>query len=134
MERLTGLFGGSVWLQRTADALAPLFPDCVGMAACMVLGRVVQVYDRTFASTANFARGTVVHELAHVIDAQSGQSLSARMPLISDLTEYARVAGGVEYFAEAVVDWVYGLRYKPADTRRRVLDPLQVGYLEFELR
>jgi hypothetical protein len=104
----------------------------------MVLGRVVQVYDRTFASTANFARGTVVHELAHVMDFHSRSDFGTRFPGVGTLTRYANesLQSGQrgEYFAEGVTIWVYGRRYKPDDPQRSDLNAVQTEFLMYELR
>ena len=74
----------------------------------------VTVFDGTFSGGDDDARGTAVHELAHVIDfnATNGNGwLSANVPVVNpqayNVGPYGRNNGPIEYFAETVAMWVY---------------------------
>lgn len=95
---------------------------CSTMGAC-TFGVLIQFYDALFSHDADYVRGTAVHELAHVIDfwgritvsGASGRTNtlppSFLFPQGPHITDYA-MTGRLEYWAEAVADWVYGERYK----------------------
>ena len=95
---------------------------CSTMSAC-TFGVLIQFYDGLFDQNADYIRGTAVHELAHVIDfwgrvtvpGASGRTNtlfpSFLFPQGTHITDYA-MTGRLEYWAEAVTDWVYGERYK----------------------
>lgn len=129
------------------------------VAACANgLSRTIYFYDGMFSSTDLFAKGTVVHELAHMIDftnmgfyghVPDGLAFSMSYAFPGNkpsglanldeadwaafpgnrITEYGNESSKAEYFAEAVALWVYP-GYKIDDKQRGVLLTGQIAYLE----
>jgi len=118
-SRLNELLGPiSVLIQRQTAGVG----HCAGKAGC-TYGSLIQFYDILFSQDADYIRGTAVHELAHVIDVWGRITVpgsggrtntlppSFLFPQGTHITDYA-MTGRLEYWAEAVADWVYEERYK----------------------
>jgi len=137
MGRLKELVGGTAFYRKTDGP-----GECSGMLAC-TFGFTIEFYDVLFggAYSDNHVRGTAVHELAHVIDfrfflrrLETGQGdpilPSAQLSRGPDITSYAQRGGYLEYWGEAVADWVFGSSYKPKDSPRNPLAADQRLWIE----
>jgi RHS repeat-associated protein len=112
---LKSLLGGFATLERNRISLGDTTAYVGGGTVVQVDGlwqNFVAVYDGTFSNGDDFARGTVVHELAHVIDfnnrTSNGRAFSDEFPHERTISWYAvREGRSTEYFAEGVAQWIY---------------------------
>jgi hypothetical protein len=130
---------GSIQLDRRSGG----FLNCVTAPAC-TYGTRVEFYDALFVSSDQFyIRGSTVHELAHVLN-NTNCNPNSRIFCggvgfgIPDrgrwITEYSQT-NGLEYWAEAVADWVYGrTHYFSTEAGRQSISTLQANYIEEVLR
>jgi hypothetical protein len=142
-QALQALLGGATYVIRSAyPLLHPWQSNCIGMGGC-ASGRFVQLYDALFDNTSApyFFRGTVVHELAHIIDQNADGSFSDGIDQTpggfrNPLTDYTDdpitgdIAPDVEYWAEAVAIWTYGGVYRSGDQNRGALTADQTTFIE----
>ncbi|MCO6452039.1 MAG: RHS repeat-associated core domain-containing protein [Caldilineales bacterium] len=136
--RLGNLIGRGNRFIRSGNGAGPCSVD---HSACTLFS-TIWFYDKLFTYSDSFVKGTVVHELAHVIDFNSvipthtsrgakdtWFALSFGFPDMGRITKYGE-SGRAEYWAEAVTDWVYGAAYKGKETGRRNLRSLQVNLMD----
>lgn len=107
--------------------------------------------DGLFLGSDDFVRGATVHELAHLIDYFGGvggmeKAVSASgglwqrntmVPKNAYVSEYGvKNALGLEYWAEAVADWLYGSRYQGpySPGAREALTPNRRDWIALVLR
>jgi len=101
---------------------------------------LIQIYDATFSSD-SFARGVIVHELAHAMDFRSGGLFSNKIDqtpggIRNPLTNYTdnpvtnKFAPDVEYWAEAVSRYVFGSAYRSGDAIHGALTADQTLFVE----
>ena len=114
-SHLQSLLGGgrtTFERERVSTDVAGAFV-CFGRLPCpSVYDNWITVFDGTFAGSDDYARGTAVHELAHVIDFNSPNGhgwLSANVPSAGQygIGTYGSNHGQMEFFAEAVAMWVF---------------------------
>ncbi len=141
LNQLQKLLGGGVSVVRKSVPSGWESKGCgSGAVACaLAWTNTAYFYDSLFTEDSLFIRGSVVHELAHLIDFKSGLGgwnqfkFSNNLPLSlqHELTEYAMRDGlRTEYWSEAIALWVYPY-YKSGENV--ALDPLQVSYIEANL-
>ena len=112
---LKSLLGGFATLERNRINLGGTTAFVGGGLILQLDGfyqNFVGVYDETFSNGDDFARGTIVHELAHVIDfnnrTSNGRAFSDEFPHEGTISWYAvKDKKSTEYFAEGVAQWVY---------------------------
>ncbi len=108
-------------------AATPLWIVQNAAAHTIPMTTIVVFTNSLFLGSDDFVRGATVHEMAHVVDyfggvggvakavnASGGQwRRGAVVPKDAYVSEYGvKNALGLEYWAEAVADWVYGSRYQ----------------------
>jgi hypothetical protein len=141
LSALARLFGGrEVSLYRHSNSFAWNGNEFAAMTeGWLPLGRsrVVHFYAGAFVSGDDFLKGTVVHELAHVIDyvngTPTGDALSRAFPRGSNISDYAiapSINQRLEYWAEGVTQWIYP-KLKSGETN---FEPLTVDQKDWMLR
>ncbi|MBX7237565.1 MAG: RHS repeat-associated core domain-containing protein [Caldilineales bacterium] len=138
--RLAQLIGGGNRFIRSGNGAGPC---SVAHSACTLFS-TIWFYDSLFAAEESFIKGTVVHEIAHIIDFNSVVpshaargakdtwfSLSFGFPKMDTITAYGQ-SGRAEYWAEAVADWVYGTAYKGDESTRtrQAISALQTNLID----
>ena len=134
-ERLRNLlpFGANFW--RATHALFYYYDQSLDPPAHTIPGANLAVFaDALFKNVADFVRGTAVHELAHVIDYFNpidSNYIHQVAPTGTHISNYAVQDNlHLEYWAEAVTDWVYGDRYKGKYTKG-IREPLTVDQADW---
>ncbi len=135
---------GSIAIYRKKEA--PGGTCLKGSAACTFPLLSIEFFDLMFSGPrateySISISGTAVHEIAHAIDFNLFRlSFWTRdridpvfpsniFPRGPHITDYALTPGNFEYWPEAVVDWVYGIKYKPGaglKYEEKVREPLSL--------
>jgi hypothetical protein len=125
-KQLRALLGFGVLPTFFYRSATPLWVIQNAAAHTIPMTTLVIFTNSLFLGSDDFVRGVAVHELAHVIDCFGGVGgvakavnasggmwqRSSMVPKDAFVSEYGvKNTLGMEYWAEAVTDWVYGSRY-----------------------